>query len=73
MLYGAQCLKAGNTINGVVDYFEDRHPADGSIMPITTIDLNGKRCFLYSSTDNDQKKETDIEYGCTNTGRTANF
>ena len=61
MLYGAQCLKAGNTISGVVDYFEDRHPGDGSIMPLTTIDLNDKRCFLYSSTYGDQKKETDIE------------
>jgi hypothetical protein len=60
-LYGAQCLKAGGTITGVVDHFEDRHPGDGSIMPITTIDLNDKRCFLYSSNYNDQKKETDIE------------
>jgi hypothetical protein len=60
-LYGAQCLKAGGTITGVVDYFEDRHPVNGSIMPITTIELSDKRCFLYSYTYNDQKKETDIE------------
>lgn len=42
-LYGSQCLKTGDSVSGVVDYFEDRHPADGSVMPITTLSLLDKK------------------------------
>lgn len=60
-LYGSQCLKTGDSVSGVIDYFEDRHPADGSVMPITTLSLFNKKCFRYTEEKRDSDIDSDIQ------------